>query len=177
MLKKFVIAAAFVAALGSSGAMAGGSSTIPVSGGTLSVSATVQTSCSLTPTASVAFGTLSIVPGTAAGTPGAITVTCDLGTDYAVGLGIGNNHAATRRMSGSGANVLPYELYTDNTFTTIFQDVAVGNPTGLLAPAGTVGATGSGGTQTFNVFAKIPATAVKPAPGFYTDSVTVSLVY
>ena len=177
MFKKFVIAAGLFAALGSNGAMAGGSSTIPVGGGTLSVSATVQASCSLTPTVSVAFGTLSIVPGTVAGTPGAIAVTCDLGTDYAVGLGIGGNHAATRRMSGSGTNVLPYELYTDGTFNTVFQDVAVGNPTGTSALAGTVGATGNGATQTYTVFAKIPATAVKPAPGFYTDSVTVSLVY
>lgn len=178
MFKKFVIAAGVLAALGSNGALAGGSSSVTVLGSGLNVTATVQASCTVAPTVAVLFGTISIVPGATA-TPGAFVVTCDNGTDYAVGLGLGNHHAATRQMASLGGALLPYELYTDNTFAVgkIFQDVVQGNATGTSAPVGTVGATGIGGAQTYGVFAQIPAGTPKPVPGSYTDSVSVTLVY
>jgi spore coat protein U-like protein len=159
MLKKIVIAAVAVAALGSTGAFAQTASTVSVNGGSLSVNANVQASCSVATGATVAFGTISVIPGATA-TPGGFSVTCDAGTDYAVGLGNGNNFAVTRKMS-SGANLLPYELFVDNTYAvgSRFNNVNLGD------------------TVSYSVYGQIPATATKPAPGFYGDSVAITVIY
>ena len=177
MLKKIVIAAVAVAALGSNGAFAAGASTVSVNGGSLGVNALVQASCSVTIGAAVSFGTISIVPSATA-TPGSFSVTCDNLTDYAVGLGNGNNFAVTRKMS-SGANLLPYELFVDNTYAAAsrFNNVTLGDTVGGAPAAGTVGGTGSGSSISYSVFGQIPASATKPAPGFYGDSVQVTVIY
>jgi spore coat protein U-like protein len=177
MLKKIVIAAVAVAALGSTGAFAQTASTVSVNGGTLSVNAQVQASCSVAVGSAVAFGTISIVPSATA-TPGNFSVTCDSGTDYAVGLGQGNNFAVTRKMS-SGANLLPYELFVDNSYAagSRFNNVNLGDTVGGAPAAGTLGGTGSGSSVSYNVYGQIPATATKPAPGFYGDSVAITVIY
>ena len=175
MLKKIVIAAVAVAALGSNGAFAAGTSTVSVNGGNLGVNANVQASCSVAVGAAVTFNTISIIPGAIA-TPGGFSVTCDAGTDYAVGLSNGNNFAVTRKMS-SGPNLLPYELYVDSLHTNRFNNVNLGDIVGGVPAAGTVGGTGSGSSVSFSVYGKIPGTATKPAPGFYQDSVAITVIY
>ncbi|MEQ1696102.1 MAG: spore coat protein U domain-containing protein [Hyphomicrobiaceae bacterium] len=177
MLKKIVIAAVAVAALGSNGAFAAGASTVAVNGGSLSVNATIVPSCQVAIGSAVAFGSITIVPGATA-TPGTFTVTCDLGTDYAVGLGNGNNFTATRNMI-SGGNVLPYELFVDNSYlpASRFNNVTLGDTVGGAPATGTYGGTGSGSSVSYDVYGQIPATATKPAPGFYGDSVAVTVIY
>ncbi len=177
MLKKIVIAAFAVAALGSNGAFAAGPSTVSVTGSSLSVNAQVQASCSVAVGTAVAFGSISIVPSAVA-TPGSFSVTCDSGTDYAVGLGNGNNFAVTRKML-SGVNLLPYELFVDGTYAPAsrFNNVTLGDTVGGAPAAGTVGGTGSGSSVNYSVYGQIPATATKPAPGFYGDSVAITVIY
>ncbi len=174
MLKKIVIAAVAVAALGSNGAFAAGASTVSVTGTSLGVNATVVPSCSVGSTTAVAFGNITVIPGATGA--GSFTVTCDLNTDYAVGLGNGNAFAVTRNMT-SGGNTLPYELFVDNTYATRFNNVAIGDTVGGVPASGTVGGTGSGSSVSFNVYGQIPLTATKPAPGYYQDSVAITVIY
>ena len=92
MLKKIVVAAGLLAALSSNAAFGAGASTVQVNGGNMNVNATVNASCQVAITTAVNFGAISIIPGAQA-TPGTFTVTCDSGTDYAVGIGSGFNSA------------------------------------------------------------------------------------
>lgn len=178
MLKKIVIAAAAFAAIGSDVSLAA-STVLVTATGSLNVTATVVASCSVTLKTNIVFGNVTVVPGTLAktnGNDGAFDVTCDNGTDYAVGVGNGGFHSTTRQMA-FGAQRLPYELYTDPAYTTVFTDVVVGSGVGASASSGNVGFTGTGGTQTYTVYGKIPLGTAKPLPGVYADTVVVDLVY
>ena len=179
MLKKIVIAAAALAVLGSDASFA---ASVLSTGSTMGVSANITTSCIVSATTAMNFGTVSTVLGAtstsgAGSNNGGFNVTCDTGTPYSVGLGSGSNGA--RRMSFGTFNpatsittttFLPYELYTDPTFSTVFADVTLADSVGK---AGTVGGSAS---NSFIVYGKLVG-STKPVPGNYTDSVTVNLIY
>ena len=186
MLKKIVIAAALLAAMGSSVGHAAGTSSVlvPATGGTLNVTAQVSTSCVVSLISPVAFGLVGTVAGatSAGGSNGQFSVACDAGTDYAVGIGAGSNFLGTRQMVAHfggtvGDKFLPYELYTEATFLNVFKDVLLGQTVGPVPAAGTVGKTSTGALDTFNVYGRIPLGTLKPLPGNYADAVTVNLIY
>lgn len=88
--------------------------------GSVQVSATVASSCSVTATA-LAFGNYTLVQLDATST---ITATCTNGTTYTVGLNAGTFAGATtttRKMSGPSSNSLNYFLYSDSTRTTNWE--------------------------------------------------------
>jgi spore coat protein U-like protein len=60
-----------------------------------------------------------------------------------------------------------YSLYTDNGRTTVW-----GNTVGT----DTVSATGSGASQSYTVFGRVPAQTT-PAPATYTHTITVTVTY
>jgi spore coat protein U-like protein len=176
MLKKIVIAAVAVSALGSN-AFAG-TSTVLYNGPNLGVSADVVSSCAATAGTPVSFGTLKgPVSGATEATAGVINVTCDPGQEYAVGLGNGGYHNGTDRGIFGPGGAVPYVLYTDAARTIPFSNVALGDGTNATAPIGSVGGLGNGAVQTVNVYAKIPTGTARPTPGNYSDAVQINIAY
>jgi spore coat protein U-like protein len=134
----------------------------------IAVSATVLSSCGVT-ALPLAFGTYSPTQSTNTTAQTTVVVTCTNGTPYNVGLNAGGGTGATvatRKMT-SGANTLSYSLYSDTGYSVVW-----GNTIGT----NTVTGTGSGLSQTINVYGS--ATALQSVPaGSYTDTITVSLTY
>lgn len=97
----------------------------------------------------------------------AVSVQCINGTAYQVGLDNGTHAVGnTRRMQGPGGYV-NYELYRDSGRTLRW-----GNTPG----SDTVGGSGTGTTQNLTVFGRVPPQPT-PAPGAYSDTVTVTVTY
>ena len=165
MLKKLALAAAAVAL----GAVAAHAATAV---GTFTVQATIAPVCTVdTSTANVDFltigGTASqIVP--AASTP--IIVNCSSGTGYTITMASAHAGGSTGFQMINGAKSMAYELFPNS----------YGNPQWDATVGGTYSGAGSGGNQTINLYARIPA---QPAPGgvwttgAYTDTVTMTLTY
>jgi spore coat protein U-like protein len=135
---------------------------------TIAVSASVLSSCGVT-ALPLAFGTYSPTQSTNTTAQTTVVVTCTNGTPYNVGLnaGIGTGATVASHKLTSGSNLLNYTLYQDSGYSTVW-----GNTIGT----NTVTGTGSGLTQTINVYGSITALQAVPA-GSYADTVTVSLTY
>ncbi|WP_107852345.1 Csu type fimbrial protein [Oceanimonas marisflavi] len=138
----------------------------------LSVTATVVANCSLS-TSSLSFGDYDPLSGSVAGT-GGVSVTCTRGTAATITLGQGANadtgstdDAPVRRMKKSdSADYLPYQLYSDNTRTTVWANT---NDTGIAH-------TGDGTSASLTVYGQIAAGQNVP-PGSYSDTVVVTVTY
>lgn len=100
---------------------------------------------------------------------GTLTVVCTPGTAYNIALDAGQNAGAggvnARNMS-NGAALVPYQLYRDSGHSLVW---------GNTVDTNTVPGTGSGSTQNFVVYGRVP-TANRPA-GSYLDVVTATIVY
>lgn len=135
---------------------------------TFSVTATVLPSCTVVGGTTLAFGVVS--PGVQSDGTVSISAICTVGTPYTLSLDAGLGSGATlgtRRMT-SGGNTLDYALYTSAGRTTPWGDGTGGT--------GTVSSTGTGLTQVFTVYGRVPASA-SAAVGAYTDTVTVTATY
>jgi spore coat protein U-like protein len=98
-----------------------------------------------------------------------LSVQCTNSTDYAIGLSAGTGSGATvaaRKMTGPASATVTYSLYSDS-YTTVW---------GTSSGVDTVGATGNGAAQTYTIYGKVP-TQTTPAPGVYSDTVTVTVYY
>lgn len=147
----------------------------PVVGGagtttdTLSVTATVSESCSLS-TSTLAFGTYD--PASAIDTDASTTIdaACTDGTTFAVALDGGSSaNISARTMNDGGTNTLGYQIYTDTLRTTIWGDGTTGSTkTGTgLGPLTAV---------TMTAYGRITAQQNVPA-GSYSDTVNVTLTF
>ena len=93
---------------------------------------------------------------------GNLIVNCSDTTPYTITLSNGANYAGGRRMK-SGANYIPYGLFSDAGATTAWTSV---------------GGTGSGLDQNIPVYGKVLAASYATAiPGNYTDTVTATVTY
>jgi spore coat protein U-like protein len=133
---------------------------------TMSVSANIAGTCSVGAT-SLAFGTYTATAVSTATAP--IRVTCSSGVAAQVSLSQGNynNRAAsygTRALANGSANFLGYDVYTDNTFSTVWNTTT------------TVPITSTGNPVTVNAYGRIPA-GQSPATGSYNDSVTITVTF
>jgi spore coat protein U-like protein len=135
----------------------------------LSVSATVQKNCTIT-TAPVAFGSYDSVAANATApldAVGTIPVKCTKGAVAKVGLGPGANaQGATRRMVGTAAEHLTYELYKDTGRASIWGNTATD---GLDIPAAP-----SQAARNFTVYGRV-LQAQEAAVGAYTDTVVATI--
>ncbi len=97
-----------------------------------------------------------------------VSVVCTNTTQYTVYANNGANASSGQNnMKGPGGALLPYNLYSDA-------------PGGNLFPTSSAAAlsyTGNGTAQTVDFYGRIPAGALLPAPGLYTDTVTVTIAY
>lgn len=139
----------------------------------------VPSLCQLNSTSTVDFGNINDIGTTKRDytAQGAVNTTCNFGTPYSIYLGDGNNRIAGgfRRMINSNNEFIPYQLYKDSNYSTVWD--ATGGVTSVGGTGG-VSKTGTGSAQTTTVYGKIPqGTAIASRPGVYSDSVVVTVTY
>lgn len=137
---------------------------------TFGVTATINASCTVSAT-SMNFGTY--VPATASTATNTITVNCSSGAPYTVALDKGTTAGATiaqRLMNNSttAGHTLKYNIFTDNTYATIW-----GDNTGTSV---TVPGVGTGAAQQLTPNGQIPASQ-NAFSGSYTDTITATVSY
>ncbi len=99
-----------------------------------------------------------------------ISVSCTNTTPYNVGFdkGVNGSSVTTRLLKGGPTNeTISYAIYSNAGRTTNW-----GNTVGT----DTVAATGNGAAQSYTVYGRVPPQAA-PAPGTYTDTITVTVTY
>ena len=144
--------------------------------GNLPVSMTITASCTIGATAMAFSAQLGAgLVSTAATASGSISVTCTNLAPYAIGLDNGNNYSTTRRMVFGGSNYLPYGLYTNVGLTTPWSS-ATGSATCTTSSNCYTG-TGNGAAQSITVYGQVPTIATAPAPGAYTDAVSITVYF
>jgi len=133
-----------------------------------SVTMTLNASCTIVSTATLNFGSQGVLTANVDQTT-TLQVQCTNTTPYNIGLdaGAGTGATVTTRKLTSGANTVNYSLYSDSGRTTVW-----GNTVGT----NTVSATGSGASQTYTIYGRVPPQTT-PAPGTYTDTITVTVTY
>src|SRR4051812_24970323 len=135
---------------------------------TMTVQMTITASCTVNSASTLNFGTQGVLAVNVDQTS-TVQVTCTNTTPYNIGLDAGTGTGATvatRKMT-SGANTVNYTLYSNSTRTTLW-----GNTVGT----DTAAATGNGSAQSYTVYGRVPPQAA-PAPGTYTDTITVTVTY
>ncbi len=139
--------------------------------GSLAVSAQVAPVCEIVTTADVAFGTLDPTIDNSA--TGSISWQCTTGTTTQILLNGGLAGAVdgtARQMSGTGANTLPYQLFTDLGLTNEW----------LNTDGAGVSVTGVGylGGDAISVYGRVAqADAAAAVNDSYTDTVTVTILF
>jgi len=157
------------------GLMAAGSAYAGTASGTLSVSATVNTNCTVnSPT--LTFTAIDPTAGVNSTGSATLSVTCTKGTTLVdIKLGPGAHQIASgSRQVNNGANNMAYGLFTDGAFTTTWGDsttTGIGNKLSTGFSAFTSVAT----PQTFTIFGRILAAAEDVPAATYTDSVAVTV--
>jgi spore coat protein U-like protein len=135
---------------------------------TFTVQMTVTSSCVINSTTTLNFGSQGVLTGNVDNTS-TLQVQCTNTTPYNIGLdaGLGTGATVAVRKMTNGSNTINYSLYSDSGRTTVW-----GNTVGTNTVAGT----GSGASQTYTVYGRVPAQTT-PAAATYTDTVTVTVTY
>jgi spore coat protein U-like protein len=147
--------------------------------GNMDVSATIETSCSVS-ASPMAFGVVQ--PGIVKETEAIITAVCTSGTTYTLDLGDGLNHITTggtgsqyRRQMASAANRLPYVIYIDATRATAIDASAAGTLAYNNLLTSTVG---NGLAQPVTIYGRVVgAESLAKPPGSYNDTVVVTIAF
>jgi len=163
-MKKMKLALGLLAGL----VIAGGSADAATTTTTFQVRVTIAAQCLINSAATLDFGSNGVITANIDQTS-ALSVQCTNTTPYNIGLNAGTGSGATvaaRLMTLSGATV-QYSLYTTAARTTVWGDT-VGTDT--------VAATGNGAAQVYTIYGRVPPQTT-PAPGLYTDTVTVTVTY
>jgi spore coat protein U-like protein len=152
------LALAIAAVAMSSAAFAG--QTAPA---TMTVTATVGSSCVLGTVTNVSFGTY--VPGTESDATGAFTLNCTTGAPVSVaisgGNGSGHSQGTDTRAMLSGSNFLSYDMFQDGAHTTAWP-ISAG-----------VATTGTGNPVRFSVFGRVSSGLTGVVAGSYSDTVNI----
>ena len=172
---KISVRTLFLAISASALAMVAFAAAAGTAGGTLAVSATVNTNCTVnSPT--LTFTAIDPTANVNSTGQANLSVTCTRGTtlvDIKLGPG-GHQIVSGSRQVNSGANNMAYALYTDSGHTTLWGDsstTGIGNKLSTGFSAFTSVAT----PQTFTVYGLILAAAEDVPAATYTDSVAVTV--
>jgi spore coat protein U-like protein len=157
-------------ALALNGAIFAPSSFAATTSTTITISATVIDSCTVS-AAPLSFGNYNGISGGMLDTVAMISPTCTVGTVYAISLCPGQGNEAThanRRLTGPDGAALQYSVYTDASRTSVWGDGTGGSSwrTG----------SGTGSTQSLMMYGRVPA-AQSVTAGSYSDTITVTLTY
>jgi len=135
---------------------------------TFAVQITITASCTINSASTLNFGSNGVLTANVDQTS-TIQVQCTNTSPYNIGLNAGTATGATvttRKMT-NGANTVNYSLFSDSGRTTNW-----GNTVGT----DTVSTTGTGASQSFTVFGRVPIQTT-PAPATYTDTITVTVTF
>ncbi len=123
--------------------------------------------CSVTAT-NLDFGSRGILD-TVTDSTNTVSVTCTTGAGYTISLngGSGASGTTTTRTMELGAASVNYTLWKDAGRTQNWGDTGGEIMTGL---------TGTGAVQNYTVHGRVPVQST-PAPGTYTDTVTITVTY
>jgi spore coat protein U-like protein len=133
---------------------------------------TAWADCTVNIGAPVNFGTYLVFSGSAATSTGYVAVDCNSysGT-YVIALSAGVNGSGSfsDRLMSNGTSNLPYQLFADAGYSTIWGDGTGGSVT--------VSGNCSGSCNTsYTVYSQIPALQAV-SPGSYSDTVQVTVTY
>ncbi len=144
------------------------SASAATSTGSFNVSMTIQSSCTLVSSSAIAFGTHGMLTANTDAT-GTLDMQCTANSPYTVALdaGVGAGATTATRKLTSGGATIDYALYRDAART-----LSWGNTQGTDTVAGT----GSGASQSFTVYGRVPSQAT-PAAASYSDTVNVTITY
>jgi spore coat protein U-like protein len=170
----------YLTALLTAGALIGatGSALAATQTTTFNVTATVLKNCSAATAPALPFTAYTPGLGQTINVNTPVQIACTKKTPFTVSLNVGlaaNGGTMAARQMGDGAgDTLQYNLYTDNTYKTVFGDTTGGSQT--------VGGTGAGmGTQVATVvYGQLTDSAynqLNGAPGSYSDTITVTVTY
>jgi len=139
---------------------------------TFQVKTTVLKACTVAAT-TMDFSNYDPLSNTPLDITNSVNITCTKNTSYTVALNAGTTSGGTcaqRRLaeSGEGADTMKYNIYTDNTHTSIWGDGTGGSITQT--------GSGSGTSQTLTGYGRIPA-GQYCEPNNYTDTVTITVTY
>jgi spore coat protein U-like protein len=135
--------------------------------GSFNVQVSIAATCVVTGATNLNFGTQGVLSANVNQTS-TITVTCTNTTPYNIGLNQGlNGSSVTTRQMSSGSAPINYSLFSNAGMTTNW---------GQTVGTDTVAGTGNGSGQAYTVYGQIPAQTT-PAPGTYTDTITVTVTY
>lgn len=139
-----------------------------VSGFYTGVTATFANTCRISAATDLQFGQFSSILGGNRDQTSRIDVSCPNGATWNVGLNNGANASGTtRRMRSPGGAYVTYDLYRDSNRAQRW---------GSTIGTNTATGTGTGGLQSLTVYGRVPPQAT-PAPGVYSDTVTVTLTF
>ena len=138
---------------------------------TMTVSATVPTSCNFTGgSVALAFGSYDPTGPNATANLNATTtfgLRCTKGASAVLSMNNGSNASGTqRRMTDNGTNFLNYQVYTNNTYSTIW------NTTNTVSYTAT-----SANPTNISVYGQIPAGQTNVPAGTYHDTVVITAKY
>ena len=103
-----------------------------------------------------------------------LLMTASSAPPFTIALNKGGGSSINNRSLAFGANTLNYNLYIDNTYTTVWGDGTTGT---LVAGGLLLDALGLTPGVTFTVYGRIPGRQLTVPPGTYTDSLTVTVTY
>lgn len=137
---------------------------------TLTVEADVVAHCTVS-AGSIDFPDVNPLSGANVNGSGTFSVSCTNGTGWtaAAGIGSGSGASYTARKMTFGANTLNYNLYTSNTYGTVWGDGSAS--TAMLS------GTGTGAAQSTTVYGRVPLGQNTARPGGYSDSVSITITY
>lgn len=96
-----------------------------------------------------------------------LTVNCNDGADYKIGLGKGGNEAAGQRRMTDGTQFVAYDLYSDSGRTEAWGTLASGN---------VYAGTGTNANQAVTVYGRVPS-GQSVGAGTYLDTVTATIEF
>lgn len=137
--------------------------------GSFDVRITIAPECQIISTETLDFGNAGVLTGDVDATA-VLQVACTNTTPYNIGLDAGQGAGATtttRQMTSASLDTISYRLFQDSARTINWGDTV---------DSDTQAATGNGAAQSFTVYGRVIAQTT-PAPGSYTDNVTVTVTY
>jgi spore coat protein U-like protein len=122
----------------------------------------------------VAFGNHDPLANTNADSTGSVSVTCtgSTGVTYTIAASAGIGTYSTRQQM-SGSHALDYNVFIDNSRTTVWGDGSQG--TSLIS--GSMTATSTGTTQTSTIYGRVFSGQQTARVGSYNDTLTVTVNY
>jgi spore coat protein U-like protein len=137
------------------------------------VTANADPTCTVS-ASGVAFGNYNPLANANSDSTGSVSVTCtgSATATYTIAASAGTGTYLARKLV-SGSQLLSYNVYIDNTRTTIWGDGSSG--TSLIS--GNITATSGGTTQPSTVYGRIPSGQQTASVGSYSDILTVTVTY